>query len=179
MMFFCTFPKDKKSYTFRSFWDRDECHRMLNLFLTRFRAKEPLKSADSGAASRRASATLAPLVDPNEAKLFGAAPLPTGESRSSKKEGSSADEDQESEPVVRDRRGSARILMTQSPPSTSDKDAKRLSQRPLPSEPASTTSAESSGRRASRIMDPSAVNTEDVMDYGEDCVIFECDSACE
>lgn len=151
---------------------------MLNLFLTRFRAKEPLKSADSGAASRRASATLAPLVDPNEAKLFGAAPLPTGESRSSKKEGSSADEDQESEPVVRDRRGSARILMNQSPPSTSDKDSKRLSQRPLPSEPA-TTSAESSGRRASRVMDPSAVNTEDVMDYGEDCAIFECDGAFE
>lgn len=151
---------------------------MLNLFLTRFRAKEPLKSADSGVASRRASAALTPLADPNEAKLFGAAPLPTGESRSSKREGSSPDEDQESEPVVRDRRGSARIPMTQSPPSTSDNDSKRLSQRPLPSDPVSTPAAESSGRRGSRIMDPSAVNAEDVMDYGKDCVVLECGCTC-
>jgi hypothetical protein len=32
----CTYT-DKKDYTFRSFWDRDECHRILTAFLSKFR----------------------------------------------------------------------------------------------------------------------------------------------
>lgn len=133
---------------------------MLNVFLQRFRAKEPLRGPDA-TVNRRVSTNMSSLTDPNEARLFSAAPLPTLESKSGKNDTTTqnASQDVDSEPVVRDRRKSSRITSIQSNQSSATSSEKR----PLPADPPVTPS-EASGRRGSRIVDS---NAEDVMDYGK------------
>lgn len=124
---------------------------MLNLFLQRFRSKEPLRGPDSSSSTTSARRGSANLTDAKEVRLFSAAPLPQSDTTTAIINDNSAETEIEAEPIVRDRRLSAKIIVPQAFPSSEDKE------RPL------SMGGDSSGRRGSRVADP---NAEDVMDFG-------------
>lgn len=63
-------PTDKKDYTFRSFWDREDCFRILTAFLNKFRGITTENPAPSKLRGReRASTTAAGLLPPSAAAV--------------------------------------------------------------------------------------------------------------